>query len=376
MKRVLIITRNFPPLWGGMERLNLHLVDELSRYFEISLVAPEGAIKHTSSSVSVTQVPLRPLLRFLLSATYQAIHLARTWRPDIVVAGSGLTAPLALLAAKCCGAKSIVYVHGLDLTVPDPVYRTIWLAALRQVDGVIANSGATETLARDAGIAPQRIGIVHPGVTVPENIDPEVARHFRIKYELGAGPILLSVGRLAARKGLREFVADVFPHIVEQYPDVLLVVIGSPPSDALFAEVQSPASIQIVAGSKGIGRNILFLGGLDNISLSHAYVAASVHVFPVRDIPNNPEGFGMVAIEAAAYGLPTVAYAVGGVVDAVAEGQSGRLIEPGNARAFADAVINQLREPADKKKLRAFAQEFAWERFGAKLYKQLTKYLS
>jgi hypothetical protein len=43
VKRLLLVTRNFPPLWGGMERLNQHLADELALEYDVRLIAPEGA---------------------------------------------------------------------------------------------------------------------------------------------------------------------------------------------------------------------------------------------------------------------------------------------------------------------------------------------
>src|SRR3546814_12930756 len=76
----------------------------------------------------------------------------------------------------------------------------------------------------------------------------------------------------------------------------------------------------------------------DVCSSDLVYKAASAHIFPVREIPGDPEGFGMVAVEAAAHGVPTIAFATGGIVDAVAEGESGRLIRPGDYGAFAGVV--------------------------------------
>jgi phosphatidylinositol alpha-1,6-mannosyltransferase len=72
----------------------------------------------------------------------------------------------------------------------------------------------------------------------------------------------------------------------------------------------------------------------------------------------------MVAVEAAAHGLPTVAYACGGVVDAVGEGISGRLVAPGDARAFAEAVSGLLCEPLQPRRVALFARDFAWSCFG------------
>jgi phosphatidylinositol alpha-1,6-mannosyltransferase len=369
--RLLLITRNFPPLWGGMERLNWHIADELAREYEVTVVGPAGAAAHAPAGVRVIEVPLRPLWRFLLLAAWRALRAARRLRPVVVLAGSGLTAPLAWLAARFSGARAAVYVHGLDLTVPHPAYRALWRPALRCMDRVIANSSATADLARGIGIAPARIHIVHPGVAMPV-LDAAARTRFRAVHGLGVhAPVLLSVGRLTARKGLREFVADVLPRIVAQRPDVQLLVVGDAPVDALYAQAQSPASIQAAADAAGVGQHVHFLGTRFGAELADAYAAADVHVFTVRELPNDPEGFGMVAVEAAAHGLSTVAYATGGVVDAVGEGISGRLVVPGDGDGFARATLQCLTESLDLEAVRAFAAQFAWPQFGRRMLQSL-----
>jgi phosphatidylinositol alpha-1,6-mannosyltransferase len=350
-----------------MERLNWHLAAELAKTYEVRVVGPAGAAGYAPAGVAVREAPLQPLRAFLWHAARRARAEARTWRPDVVLAGSGLTAPPALWAARACGARTAAYVHGLDLVVPHPVYRALWRPALRRIGTVVANSRATAALAEGIGIVPTRIAIVHPGVELPAP-DPAARARFRAAHGIAANaPLLLSVGRLTARKGLLEFVRDVLPRIAAQRPDVLLAIVGDAPAHALYAQPQTPAAIQAAADAAGVGTRVRFLGKLFGQDLADAYAAADVHVFPIRALPNDPEGFGMVAVEAAAHGLSTVAYATGGVVDAVRDGASGRLVPPGDAAAFAQAVIDTLQAPPSAEALRAFATEFAWERFGARV---------
>lgn len=367
MRRLLVITRNFPPLWGGMERLNWHMAEQLAQRYAVRLIAPQGAAAHAPPGVTVREVPLLPLPRFLITAARMARDEARAFKPEVVLAGSGLTAPIAVWAARACGARTAVYVHGLDITAPHPLYRALWLPALRRIDRVIANSTPTAQLAGEAGIAAARIAVVPPGVALPSP-DATARQRFRQRWNLPPGaPVLLSVGRLTARKGLREFVADVLPIIARARPDVVLVIVGEAPANALHAEVQSPESIRETARAAGVDSNVRWLGSLTEKDLHDAYFGADVHVFPVRALPNDPEGFGMVALEAAAHGLATVAYATGGVVDAVADGVSGRLVKPGQPHAFAEAVLTLLHHPLPSDPILAFAQQFAWSAFGQQL---------
>ncbi|MGQ9485103.1 MAG: glycosyltransferase family 4 protein [Desulfosoma sp.] len=370
-KKLIHITRNFPPLWGGMERLNCHLVEELVKTFSVKMIAPKGAATYAPSGVDVREIPLKPLERFLLGAAWAAVSEARAFQPQIILAGSGLTAPLALLAARACRARAAAYVHGLDVVVPHPVYRALWLPALRQMDRVIANSSPTAQLVHGIGVAAEKIAIVHPGVDIPES-DATACARFRQRWQLAPhAPVLLSVGRLTARKGLCEFVREVLPRIVSARPDVVLVIVGDVPRQALHAQVQTPQSILAAARSAGVGANVRWLGVLFGQDLADAYFGADLHVFPVREIPADPEGFGMVAVEAAAHGLATVAYATGGVVDAVADGESGKLVKAGDAEAFARAVLALLHAPLAAERCRAFARRFAWPDFGQQIERAL-----
>ena len=364
--RILLVTRNLPPLLGGMERLNLRLAAALAERAEVHVVGPGGAEAYLPPEVLLHPVPLKPLPRFLASAFARTLMLARRLRPEWIVAGSALTAPMALAAARASGARAAAYAHGLDLAVPHPLYRALWYPAIRRLDRLIANSRYTAGLAQALGVPHDRLALVHPGVDLPPP-DPQARARFRARHGLDEQPVLLSVGRLTARKGLREFVTEVLPRIVAKQPDAALVVVGDVPKDALHAQPQTPQAILDAARRCGIEHALRFTGPLFGPALDEAWYAADLHVFPVRELPNDPEGFGMVAIEAAAHGLPTVAYATGGVVDAVADGVSGRLVAPGDAAAFADAILQLLATPLDEAGLRAFAKGFAWEVFGEKV---------
>lgn len=368
-QRILIITRNLPPLVGGMERLNWHMADELSKYAEVKVIGPQGSAELKPQSVSLSAAPLKPLPLFLFIAACKAVWFALRWKPDVILAGSGLTAPIVWLASKLCGAKSAAYLHGFDITVKDRVYQHLWTPTFKKLDSIIVNSTPTKRLAFAAGVPEKKISIVYPGVSLPEHAQPDAAiAAFRQQHGLEGKKIMLSVGRLTTRKGLKEFVEQALPSIVQQVPEAMLVVVGEAPKNSLGARIQSREEIEQAAAQQGLSEHIKFLGVMtDKERLATAYEAADVHVFPVRHIPSDPEGFGMVAIEAAAHGLPTVAFATGGIVDAVAHGQSGYLVEKNNYAQLAEQTVNALNNPITGQVIVEFAQKFAWDKFGAEV---------
>src|SRR5690606_21261486 len=94
----------------------------------------------------------------------------------------------------------------------------------------------------------------------------------------------------------------------------------------------------------------------------------------IRDVAGDVEGFGMVAVEAAAHGLPTVAYCVGGVGDAVVDGATGTLVAPGDQHSFARAILEwwpRASIPSVRTSCAQAARIFAWNAFGLKLRKLL-----
>jgi len=367
--KILIITRNLPPLVGGMERLNWHMADELSKYAQVRVVGPNGAAAQKPRHVSVAEAPLKPLPLFLAVAFLRGLWTAITWRPKVILAGSGLTAPIAWLLSKLCGAQSAAYLHGFDITVSHSLYRKAWRPIFKKLDYVIVNSTPTRELALAVGVSEARMSVVFPGVTLPASPQPQDhITAFKQQHALEGRRVLLSVGRLTTRKGLREFVAQSLPDIVAAEPAAMLVIVGEEPKNSLGAGIQSIASIQAQANESGVGNHITFLGVItDKTMLATAYESADVHVFPVRQIADDPEGFGMVAIEAAAHGLPTAAFATGGVIDAVSQPASGNLARSGDYAELSQNVLELLKRRPAEEQIFSFSRQFNWSCFGERV---------
>ena len=358
-----------------MERLNERLFRWLCQNNASSaLVGPPGCSSHVPSGAEVSETVAGPVAMTLVSGMALSVAMAYRLRPAVVLAGSGLTAPAAVASAKLSGATAAVYLHGLDVIAPSRIYRAAWLPCIRRCDRVLVNSRNTRRLAIEAGVVPDRITIVHPGTDLPQ-LDREARARFRRRHGIDvSAPVLLSVGRMTARKGLAEFVDRSLPSILAVHPTARLVIVGDQAEDALHRGIGSGMEpIQAAARAHGIGDAVLWLGPCSDAELADAFQGADLHVFPVRDIPGDVEGFGMVAIEAAAYGLQTVAFDVGGVADAVSDGNNGCLVQAGGYDAFARAVCGSLAADAASASAKAieFAQNFGWDRFGREVFAAL-----
>ena len=368
--RILVITRNLPPLRGGMERLNHHLLQELTQEFELRVCCPRECVSAVPPAVPATGVPLRPLSRFVLASAVHSIALARRFRPHLVLAGSGLTAPLARMAAASVNARSGAYLHGLDIAAEHWIYQKLWVRQFRALDLVLVNSRHTAALAERAGVLAARINIVHPGTSLPA-WEPARAAEFRQHFGLGDRPVLLSLGRLTSRKGIVEFLERVMPALVEAVPRIFLAVIGGEAVHSIKADAQGQRQrILRTIQRLGMGEHVQLMGEQDDVMVRAAFFSSSALIFPVLDLPGDSEGFGMVAVEAAAHGVPTVAFAVGGVVDAVADPESGSLVPSGDYACMTENLIELCRgSELEEARLRRrdFAAKFEWGRFGERV---------
>jgi phosphatidyl-myo-inositol dimannoside synthase len=370
--RILMVVRNFPPLMGGMERFLHHVYGELCEGFQVALVGPAGCEDYVRFDSAVLACPALPASHFLACCQGQALRMAHRFRPDLIVAGSGLTAPAAKFAGLCFKVPVLCFLYGLDIVAPSFWYRWLFLPAIRRCTSFAAISQNTRRLALEAGIDASRMCILHPGVTIPPSQDMHRVQTFRDKIGAGVRPLLLSVGRLTQRKGIVEFIDQALPKIVNECPEALLVIIGHEPMQALTGSSGITHGIHEIAKAKNLTGHVRFLGRVDDETLWAAYAASQLFVFPVIEHPGDVEGFGMVAVEAAAHGLATVAFATGGVVDAVQAGVSGYLAASGDYRGFARLVLAHLRGSNSQVTTQTcmdFARRFSWDLFGVRLRK-------
>ncbi len=375
-KRILLVTRNLPPLVGGMETLLQHCAETLCSSYSVTVVGPRGCSQYLDDSIEVIEAPTG-LPGFLLLAPFYILSRLYRQKFDLVFGGSGLMAPACWLFGKLFGAATLCYVHGLDIVVSSRVYQALFLPCLRCLDAIVVNSRNTRRLSIEAGIEPGKISIIHPGCEIPGVVDRALARQW-LRSGLGveADFCLLFVGRIAPRKGLLAFMRCGFAPLLHRRPDTVLLIAGDSPEQSLAHRSGELASVAREVEENGWADRVRFLGKIDDDTLSLCYAAADCLLFPLVPVPGDVEGFGMVAIEAAARGTPTVAFDEGGVSDAVSDGISGRLVPSGNYGAMVDALAAVQSSAETAAACREHARKFGWDVFDPRLLQTINEALS
>lgn len=347
--RLLYLTRKFPPAIGGMEQMNYHLVEALRPLTDVDLIA------WGHSQLGLPWFGLTAALRIT-----RRLSASASRRPDLMVIGDAALSPLAIALTRRTGIPLAAIAHGLDVTFPRFGYPGLVLPALRRCNRVICVSRFTAAACAERGVPSDALCVIPNGIRLPPTALPRDQARQALR-EKGwiinpQTPFILTVGRLVPRKGVAMFIKNGFPRLRNQFPDIHYVVVGQGPDEATIRD-----AIQLTGATSNV-----FLAGKVNAETLHlAYSAADLFIMPNHPVPDNPEGFGIVAMEASAYGLPVVATAVEGLADAVQDHVNGRSIPSGSMEAFAQAAAELLADHDARAalgiKARAFAMEHTWD---------------
>jgi glycosyltransferase involved in cell wall biosynthesis len=344
--KLALVSRRFPPLIGGAEKVLFYLAEGLAREgAEVSVLtslAPgiETLPKHEEWSnpgdghggrLTMTRLKTSRL-RFVGTLIHMS-QLARWFarhRVDLAyVSMLKHDAYVAVKAGKRYGFPVVLRPEGAGAT-GDLAWqswgnfgRLIGRTCLH-ADAFVAISRAITDELEAAGYASARIHELPNGVPVPE-----LPWQWRPDWRLA--PHAVYVGRLAREKGLSSLV-EAWPLVLQSHPTARLSLVGSGPEQpALESQARS------LGLSVGPGLSVEFSGILADVTA--ALRCADLFVLPSRE-----EGMSIALLEAMAVGIPLVATSIPGNRRLVSDFKHGRLAPPEDPAAMARVIIDQWQD--------------------------------
>ena len=367
--RVLFITRKYPPQTGGMESFSFNLL----RFY----AGEKVLLTYGGKQIFLPFV----CIYFFCSAIFHILFS----KVSIIHLGDGVLTPLGW-AIKICTGKPVVFTaHGKDISFGNKFYQSVMPFFFVRMEHAYAVSGNTLEECVKAGMDRERCSLIPNGVDSKVFVmkpDPESLREeLSIKYGLNCGDkkILLTTGRLTARKGMKWFINHVVPLLGENYIYVLAGPDGTEISDfgSLLGLKKSSLRESIVKDVERLNleRFVKLLGEIPFADMISLLNIASVFVMPnIRVGGGDIEGFGIVAIEAAACGTPVVASRLEGISDAVIDGQTGILVDAEGIEGFRSTIRKS--STLDRAKVRdACLESFSWENIASKYQREFTRVL-
>ena len=303
--------------------------------------APDGAT--VIDLGHARNIPLSPaLLRDL-------VDQLRAEPPDLVQANGSDTLKYSVLAKMLLWAdwplayRNIGYAS--DWVGGRPFRRFLSRTLIRGVDRVISVCEATRSdYIATYGVPPEKVATVPIGTSVPDTVDTSAARE-RLEALTGTpappeAPLLVHAGSFTRVKN-QEGLLRIFREVLQHTPDAQLVLFGDGP---LWRDINSAVS------RNGLHEHVHLPGNVEN--LPPLMAGADLML-----LPSKTEGLPGVVLEASAHQVPCVAYDVGGIKEAIRQGETGVLVPKDDEDAFARSIMELLSDSERRSDMGAAAQE-------------------
>lgn len=268
---------------------------------------------------------------------------------------------VALIFKKIFSIHYIVFTHGMDILIPQQnKWKKFWVKKiLKNANLVVSNSGFTRDEILKLGVKKQKTEVIYP---CP---NPNI-KNLEFPKKLSDKKIILSVGRLVERKGVDK-VIEAMPEILKEVPNLVYMIIGNGPHKEKLLELKE---------KNKLGNSVIFVSDVKDKEMHVYYGMSDVFVMPARKINGDVEGFGIVYLEAALFGKPSVAGKDGGAPEAVLDNETGFIIDGNNIDEISKIIKKLLKDEELCRKMGERArqrvlQEFRYEKQVEKLKKIL-----
>lgn len=365
MKKLLIATIEFPPQKGGIANYLAGLAGALPMDRIAVLTSKYAGADNFDSRAQYKIYRKNLIIRMplvwpkWLPLLFHLWRTARREKTEAILVGQVLPVGTAVMILnKFFRLPYFVSCHGMDILTAarDPRKKKLLNKILEQANGVVANSEFTKNELIKLDVPENKITVIYPCSSEVPGIAPEKVLEIKNRLGLADKKIILTIGRLVARKG-HDKVIEALPKILARVPNAIYVVVGDGPEREKLRGLSSKLQVE---------NNILFTGEISEEKKTAFYQLCDVFVMTPRQIGPDVEGFGTVYLEANQYGKPVVAGRSGGVAEAVIDGVTGLVVNPEDTNQIAEAVIRLLVDKDLADKLGAAGKErveveFKWE---------------
>jgi glycosyltransferase involved in cell wall biosynthesis len=342
--KILFITRNFPPVKGGLERVSFYIDSYLKIDNEVILLKWSGSKKWL----------FLVLPYFFLRAAW----ILSTRKIDTVYLNEGFLSVIGN-PLRLWGVPVVASINGLDITFKNKIYQFFVPKQIGALDSLICISRSTKDECLKRGIAEEKISIIPVGFQddIVLSEDKKVLRA-RLSSLLGmdiAGKkMIISVSRLVERKGVHWFVEKVVPLLIAGGLDFVYVIAGKGPMRGRIEDLIS---------DKNLKNHVIIAGEVSEQDLRVLYNCADLAVMPNIPVSGDVEGFGVVVSEASSCGIPVIASDLEGIKDALMDGVSGVLVPARDSERFAAEIVRLLKDDPARQELGRKARELALANF-------------
>lgn len=342
--RHLFVTVDYPPQHGGVGRYLANVAGHLP-HGTVTVLTPPCFNAGDSEGTGTVAVIRQQLVSARIWPRWipMIVTICRIVRREsigLLHAGQALPVGAAVwVASRISGVPYIVYTYGMDLMLPRSSVTKRWLVrrVLRGAQRVIAITEYTKGLVEWYDIPHEKILVLRPACAIDTNVPGDEASAYSRSLGLEGKQFVLSVGRLMTRKGFDTLIAAL-EVAKERLPNLNVVIVGDGPDRQRLASL---------IARYGLEKHIHLLGSVSDRQLKMLYQLCTAFAMVAREEENGAdvEGFGMVYVEANAFGKPVIAGRTGGVTEAVVDGITGLLVEPRNVAQTAQAITKLCSDP-------------------------------
>ena len=360
---ILVLAENFPPRHGGSGRWLWELFRRLpaDRSVIAAGIMPGAEAFDSTHDLNVSRIQyadpakgivhpkgFRGYWRNFRQLSQLAIGVGATTVHAGCVLPEGF---LAYMMSLKLDLPYLVYVHGEEVEGASLGHELNWMVrrVFRRAACLVANTQNTRNiLIRDWNVPEHQVTVVHPGVDTEQFQPAPRNAKVRNNLEWGERPVILTVGRLAKRKGL-DVMLRAMPAICQSIPNVLYAIVGDGEERDRLMQIVQEENLQ---------DHVRFHGAVDDRTIRNCYQQCDLFVLPNRRVGTDIEGFGMVLLEAQACGQPVLAGASGGTAEAIDPGYTGLTIDCRSSDQLAKPVIELLQNTKQREQMGRAGREW------------------